>query len=187
MNETEKYILDTIKSCVWSGFYEIVDVHQVIDDILEDDANEAMLRSAVAPEFAKKAAAETSWPDVTDCDRLDVAFETMNASGIIALQNAGYTMSDGLGDVGEILHERGRENVRGYCFYHGQDLERAVAGTGLMLAFGDLDNDPTQKTEMGKAVKDLLESNGFLVEWSGDPESRLNIPEFDWKRRKQIL
>lgn len=71
MYDTEKYILDTIKTCVWSGFYHADDVHQVIDNIVEDGADEAMLRSAVAPEFAKKAAAETSWPDETDCDRLE--------------------------------------------------------------------------------------------------------------------
>ncbi|MDB9420533.1 MAG: hypothetical protein EWV55_22060 [Microcystis viridis Mv_BB_P_19951000_S69] len=186
MNDTDKYILDVIKTCVWSGFYDSDDVHQVIDDILEDGADEAMLRSAVSREFEKKAIAEDTWPDETDCDRLDQAFQTMNSSGIIALQNAGYTMSDGLDDVGEVLHERGRDNVKGYCFYHGQDLERAVAGTGLMLAFGDLDTDPAQKTSIGNTIKDILESKGFVVEWNGDPESRLNIPELDWKRRRSV-
>src|SRR5262245_49216644 len=116
MNDTEKYILDTIKTCVWSGFYDEDDVQQVIDDVLEEEADEEMLRAAVAPEFEKKAAAERTWPAETDCDRLDQAFETMNASGIIALQNAGYTMSDGLDDVGELVHERGRKNTKGYCF-----------------------------------------------------------------------
>lgn len=47
MNDTDKYILDVIKSCVWSGFYDTADVHQVIDDILENDADEPMLRAAV--------------------------------------------------------------------------------------------------------------------------------------------
>ena len=186
MNDTDKYILDTIKTCVWSGFYDPDEVQQVIDDILEDDADEAMLRAAVAPEFEKKAAAEDTWPDETDCDRLDQAFAQMNSSGIIALQNAGYTMSDGLGDIGEVLHERGRENVKGYCFYHGQDLERAVAGAGLMLAFGDLDADPVKKRAIGSVVKEILESKEFFVEWNGDPETRLSIPNLDWKRRTSV-
>ena len=30
-----------------------------------------MLRAAVEPEFARKVAAEGSWPLTTDCDRLD--------------------------------------------------------------------------------------------------------------------
>jgi hypothetical protein len=186
MNETDKYIMDAIKTCVWSGFYDADDVHRVVDDILEDDADEAMLRSAVAPEFEKKAVAEDTWPQETDCDRLDQAFDIMNSKGIIALQNAGYTMSDGLGDVGEALHGRDCGTIKGYCFYHGQDLERAVAGAGLMLAFGDLDSDPAQKTAIGYTVKEILESTGFVVDWNGNPESRLNIPNLDWKRRKPV-
>ena len=183
MNDTDKYILDTIRTYVWSGFYDTDDVHQEIDDILEDDADEVMLRSAVAIEFEKKAVSEASWPDETDCDRLNQVFDQLNAKGIIALQNAGYTMSDGLSDVGEELHQRGRESTSGYCFYHGQDLERAVSGGGLMLAFGDLDDDKTGKTEIGISVRDVLESNGFTTEWNGDPETRINIPNIDWKRR----
>lgn len=184
MNDTDKYILDAIRLCVWSGFYDADDVHQVIDDILEDDADEAMLRSAVASEFEKKTQAERSWPDETDCDRLDRVFDYLNTTGIIALQNAGYTMSDGLDDVGEELSRRGRDNVKGYCFYHGQDLDRAVLGQGLMLAFGDLDDDKAGKTEIGNLVRNAFESHGFRTEWSGDSESRINILNLDWKRRK---
>ncbi len=184
MNDTDKYILSAIRTWVWSGFYGPDEVDQMIDDMLEERADEAFLRSAVASEFEKKAAAERAWPDETDCDRLDRAFETLNSSGIIALHNAGYTMSDGLGDVGQAVDERGRSHVKGYCFYHGQDVERAVAGGGLMLAFGDLDDDKAKKTEIGKLVKETLESSRFTVEWNGNPETRLSIPGFDWKRRR---
>lgn len=156
----------------------------MIDDILEEDADEDMLRRAVDEEFEKKAAAEATWPAETDCDRLDRTFEKLNDEGIIALHNAGYTMSDGLSDVGEVLSEYGRHGIRGYCFYHGQDLERAVNGGGLMLAFGDLDSDAKQKIAIGQFVKQALEDQGFVIEWNGDPESRLNIPNLDWKRRE---
>ena len=183
MNDTDQYILDAIKTCVWSGFYDDDGVQQVIDDILEEDANEEMLRAAVGLEFEKKSAAEEAWPTQTDCDRLDQAFEIMNSKGIIALQNAGYTMSDGHSDVGEVLHQRNRQDTKGYCFYHGQDLERAVNGEGLMLAFGDLDDIPAQKIAVGNIVKEILESQGFKVSWSGDSEKRMFIPEIDWKRR----
>jgi hypothetical protein len=186
MSETDKYILNAIKSWVWSGFYSPDEVDSMIDDIMENDADEAMLRAAVVPEFDRKAVAEASWPDITDCDRLNQAFEALNSRGVIALHNAGYTMSDGISDVAEVLHERGRNGIKGYCFYHGQDLERAVAGGGLTIAFGDLDNDQTKKTEVGRSVRDLLQAFGFAVEWNGDPETRLNIPTLDWKRRRSV-
>lgn len=116
MSGTDEYILDSIKKAVWSGFYGPADVQQIIDDILEDDADEEMLRSAVAPEFVRKSVEELTWPEMTDCDRLDRAFNSLNENGIIALHNAGYTMSDGHEDVGHVLHERERRCVRGYCF-----------------------------------------------------------------------
>jgi hypothetical protein len=183
MMGTNEYVLNAIKSWVWSGFYSPDEVDSMIDDILEEDADEAMLRKAVAPEFDKKAAAEASWPDTTDCDRLDEAFENLNSRGIIALHNAGYTMSDGASDVSEVLHQRGRKGIRGYCFYHGQDVERAVEGAGPMIAFGDLDDDKTRKVEIGRLVKQALQEAGFAVDWNGDPETRLSIPGINWKRR----
>jgi hypothetical protein len=186
MSKTDEYILNAIKNWVWSGFFSPDEVDAMIDDILEDDADEAMLRRAVGPEFDKKAAAEASWPDTTDCDRLDQAFEELNSRGVIALHNAGYTMSDGISDVSEVLHQRGRRGIKGYCFYHGQDVERAVTGGGLMVAFGDLDDDKTKKTAIGRLLRDVLQEAGFDVEWNGDPETRLNIPRLDWKRRRAV-
>jgi len=185
MTQTDEYILNAIRKKVWSGFYNHDDVQQLIDDILEDDADEEMLRSAVAPEFERKAAAELGWPKVTDCDRLDDAFHVLNETGIIALENAGYEMSDGLTEVAEELQGRGRASVRGYCFYHGQDVEGALAGGGLYIAFGALDAETSQKTAIGREVKQVLEAKGLAVEWNGDPEMRLKIPQIDWKRRSR--
>lgn len=183
MNETDEYILDSIKTWVWSGFYTPEEVQEFVGDILEDDADEVMLRAAVDAEFCKKAGEEKSWPTVTDCDRLDAAFDDLEAHGLIALQNAGYTMSDGRSDVGDALAKRNRDSVLGYCFYHGQDLERAIAGGGLMLAFGDLDAVADKKLAVGRLIKRVLEKHGFAVEWNEDPETRIDIPKLDWKRR----
>lgn len=183
MTDTNEYILNAIKHWVWSGFYGPDEVQEMIADILEEDADESMLRDAVGQEFAAKSAAEVSWPDRTDCDRLDIAFAALNRSGIIVLANAGYTMSDGIDDVGEVLRAKERSKVKGYCFYHGQDVERAIDGGGLMIAFGDLDGDKLKKVEIGNIVRGMLESQGFKVDWNGDSETRLHIPQFEWQRR----
>ena len=146
-----------------------------------------MLRAAIAPEFERKAAAEKSWPEVTDCDRLDDAFEELNSSGIIALQDAGTTISDGISDVSEIWHRRGKKGVRGYCFYHGQDLERAIHGDGLTIAFGDMNDDQKEKAAIGVVVSEVLKRHGFEVEWNGDPETRLDLPTINWQRRLSTI
>ena len=84
MSETDEYILNAIKNWVWSGFYSPDEVDSMIDDILEDDADEAMLRAAVALEFEKKAAAETFAGEfgVTYPVVLDSSGEVSSAYGV---------------------------------------------------------------------------------------------------------
>lgn len=183
MSKSDDYILQYIRTWVWSGFFSPHQVDEMINDLLEDDCNEIMLRAAVGPEFAAKAKAERTWPARTDCDRLDKAFAALQSLGVIALQNAGMTMSEGITEVSEVIYLRDPESVIGYCFYHGQDLERAAAGNGLMIAFGAINEGGSKKAEIGRLVKDRLERHGFIVAWNGDPETRLEIPDIDWKRR----
>lgn len=174
-----------IKTHVWPGCYSEDDVLQMIEDVLDEESDEGLLRAAVSPEFRRKREAEKGWPVTTDCDRLDDAFAELNRGGIIALHNAGMTMSDGREDVGREWQARGRAGVKGYCFYHGQDVERAVEGEGLRLAFGDLQAMAEQKKAVGEEIKACLERHGLKVDWDGNPERRLGVPKLDWKRRGQ--
>ena len=156
----------------------------MIDDVLEEGADERFLRTTVEPEFEKKTEAEKRWPTETDCDRLDAAFKALDSRGVLALQNAGYTMSDGHESAYEGLSERGWDKYFGYCFYHGQDLERAIAGHGLLIAFDHVDGEVPEKLEVGKLVKAELERAGFRCDWNADTTKRISIPVFDWKRRR---
>lgn len=185
LNQTDQYVLGVIHKWVWSGFYSPEEVDLMIDDILDEDANEAMLRDAVAPEFTKKAEAEKSWPKVTDCDRLNTAFAALDKRGVICLHNSGFERSDGHTEAFEVLSERPKGRYFGYCFYHGQDVESAMAGQGLMLAFNHVDDDVPDKLKVGLALKEELERAGLTLEWDGTTEQRINITKFDWKRRYQ--
>ncbi|MCU0544747.1 MAG: hypothetical protein MUE44_21690 [Oscillatoriaceae cyanobacterium Prado104] len=213
MNDIEQYILDAIETRVWSGLYRPDIVNDAIEGLLvEKGVDRTILRSAIAAEFEKKAAAELLWPNETDCDRLDAAFEMLNANGIVALHNAGYTMLDGFSEVDaviydggvmelcdagynisevfsndtRVIYDRGREFFKGYCFYQEQDLESAVKGDGLTLAFGDLDDDAIETVKIGNSIKKVLEAHGFAIEWGGAPKERIRIPAFDWKRRLSV-
>lgn len=185
LNETDEYILDAIRKWVWSGFYTAQEVDSMIDDILEDDAHEGYLRGAVGTEFAKKGADEKTWPDETDCDRLDSVFAALEERNILCLQNAGGEMFDGHQEASDVLSDQPGHSYTGYCFYHGQDLERAVDGGGLMIAFDHLDGDVADKVKIGHALKEALECAGFQVEWDGTSDKRINVPKIDWKRRNQ--
>lgn len=183
LNETDKYILGAIHKWVWSGFYTPEEVDQMIDDILEEDANEPMLRDAVAPEFSRKEEAEKKWPKITDCDRLNTVFAALDKRGVLCLHNSGFEMSDGHTDAFETLSKQPKTRYFGYCFYHGQDVERAMESGGLMLAFDHVKDEDPDKLKVGLALKEELESAGFALEWDGTSDQRINIPKFDWKRR----
>ncbi len=110
----------------------------------------------------------------------------MNKRGIIALQNAGYTQGDGYDDFLDAYDNHpNRSSVIGYCYYHGQDLERAVTGDGLFLAFGPLDpkDEETKGPEIGNTVREELERAGLCVDWDGTFTNRLSVPDLVWQRR----
>jgi hypothetical protein len=183
MNEDEEYLADRIRVMVWSGFDSLSDVREMLEDCAEDDADKQMLEEFAKSEFRAKREAEATWPPVTDCTRLDAAFDALNGMGIIALHNAGYTISDGISDVAEVLAESDRDKVKGYCFYHEQDVERAINAHGLSLAYGDIEDTAEGKRAVGELVKAELERQGFVVEWDGDPEVRIDLPRIVWQRR----
>lgn len=111
MTDTEEYIVGCITKWVWSGFHEPVQVREMMDDILESDCDVHSLEAFLGSEFERKAAAETSWPSETDCDRLDRVFYRLHEEGICALSNAGYTMSDGHSDVAETVGKLRRDTT----------------------------------------------------------------------------
>lgn len=182
MSESDAHVIEYIRLWVWSGFYAQSEVEAMIEDLLEEDTDEALVRAAVAPEFARKRKAEAGWPAETDCDRLDRVFYRLHEQGVCALHNAGYTMSEGYSEVAEAVAQAPAGHYHGYCFYHGQDVERAVDGEGLMLAFGDLEDRDVEGLAVGRAVAKALADAGFEVAWNESVETRLSLA-LDWRRR----
>lgn len=141
---------------------------------------------AVAEAIEELDKQKATWPTVTDCDKLTTAFAGLSAKGIIALQYAGYTQSDGYEEISSAFRAHtNRESVLGYCFYHAQDLMRAVGGGGLYLAFGPMDakKEETDGPRIGALIADSLQHAGLAVRWDGTFDQRIFIPEIDWKRR----
>ena len=181
-------VLREINTLVRGGFE---DGDRIIEILCEEmyepgELPEDEVVAAVDDAFAALEKEKATWPRVTDCDRLDQLFDALNRQGIIALQNAGYTQSDGYDDVQQMYHEHPDPGgVVGYCFYHGQDLERAVHGEGLNLAFGPIDpqKEESEGPRIGALIVAQVKKAGFAVEWDGTFAHRILIPKLDWKRR----
>ncbi|PHR97591.1 MAG: hypothetical protein COA78_27410 [Blastopirellula sp.] len=189
MNEATEDILNRVKLMVASGFCDLEEIHDTIEEMSEEesDADEVFLLECVGKEIKKIRADEKSWPAVTDCDRLESAFDNLNENQIIAMHVAGYTTSDGVDDACELREEMGEENVIGFCFYHEQDLERVVNGDELYIAYGSYSDNDEKNIVIAELVKAELEEQGLKVTWNGDPKERILISKFDWKRRGPLL
>lgn len=179
---------EEISALVRSGFYSKDDLMPIFCEEMyaPGELIPEEVSAALDNEFERLAAEQHSWPAVTDCDCLDEAFLAINSRGVIALQNTGYTQSDGYDDFVEALHEAPDEAaVLGYCFYHGQDLARAVRGGGLYLAFGptEPEDEATKGPVVGRIIQEELSRAGLPVEWDGGFSTRICIPRIKWQRR----
>lgn len=121
---------------------------------------------------------EAGWPDVTVNDRIDAAFGELNAAGIVALQNAGITMTTGWEDA----RGRRKPDSRGAVFFHAQDLERGLQDEGLHLVFGAFDSD--DDIAIGREVVAVLERHGVKTSWTESAEERICIEPFEWRKRR---
>lgn len=193
-SEATKYLRESVETAVRSGLYKkaelLEDLGERIADEIDDDtdiaAAERELSAYAKKLLEKQREAEAKWSKPTMNDRIDAAFAQLAREGIIALQNAGYTMSNGWEDANEIAHGMDPP-PRGATFYHGQDLERGVRNAGLMLAFGAYvksgDNEK-ESVALGKDICATLARFGVATEWSGSVDSRIEIPPFKWQKRQ---
>ena len=185
--ENESLARKVVRQLVWSGFHGPDDIVEIIDEAVFEPGqiDHGWLRAEIDEAFREKQAEERTWPEVTDCDRLDHVFDALEAQGILSLQNAGYTQGDGLADVAQFYNEAGGEQsgIEGYCFYTGQDLERVMESGQLWLAFGHVDGEDGPGEEIGRRIKAAFETAGFKVEWDGSIKTRLLVTGIRWQRR----
>ncbi len=178
---------EAIRFCVRSGFYGVEQSVELIRETVyaPGPVDEGWLRSEIEAAFAEHRRQAAGWPDQTDCDRLDRVFASLNEQGIVAIQNAGYTQSDGFSDAKEAYVAAGGEDskIAGYCFYHRQDLERAVKGEGLWLAFGCFAGGDGRGVGVGQRVAAEAEAGGFATRWDGTVAKRILLPNIHWQRR----
>lgn len=149
------------------------------------DALRAQWHQQVRDALATQYAEEARWLHVTTNDRIDRAFAELQRRGIIALQNAGFTWSDGHEDVNDAKERH--PAAHGWTFFHGQDVERGVNGEGLLLYFGPIGPDETHESDgqrVGETICAVMHSHGIKTTWDGKLNSRIQILPFVWQRRR---
>lgn len=191
------YVYERLRTMIDSGFYskkEVFDaISQEIASAPELAAEGPKMRGYAAKRWTAREAEEATWREQTANDRLDAAFAALNAAGFVALQNAGWTNTMGWEDCWAVYQERRErgESPRGAIFYHYQDLERGVAGQGLMLGFGRFheqdDGDLPGNAQVAAEACRILAAHGVATSWEGDPRTRIEVLPFPWRRRRHTV
>lgn len=189
MTENEKYIYDNFMNSIKSGFLSLDDVidetlQAVEDEGWEREISEDWIREHVTREYEKLVAESKQWDRPTDVDKLLNVFDKLCREKIVALHNAGYTTSEAIEDVMDVWHNLEDEGVNpiGYCYYHGQDLERVIESGYLYIGFyGKKENNDKEAIIIGNKVTAALKEAGFTVEWNNMASSRIEVVNFSWQ------
>ncbi|MCY1018577.1 DUF6891 domain-containing protein [Pyxidicoccus sp. MSG2] len=192
-DDSRKHLFARVECAVRGGFEDEEELLESLEQWVEDELGESsgvlteQLQDHARKLLQEQRVREAGWSEPTLNDAIDSAFDELNQRGIVALENAGYTMSDGWSDVNEVASYQDTP-PRGAVFYHGQDLERGVAGQGLMLAFGAYENNSAKHAAaslaIGREVCEVLGRHGVKTEWNGSVEERIQIPPFEWRKRR---
>jgi len=177
----EAELRETIEHYVACGFDDPQRIYERVCEMFES-ADESEVDSLVDEAFDARDRAAATWPAVTDCDRLDRAFEALERSGIVARQNFACCQNCGRYEiVDEVAGVRSaRRRVDGFVFYHMQDTDSAVRDGTLHLRYdGTTGNDTTV---IGTRIVTALRTAGLAPAWSGDPQKAIEVA-VRWRRR----
>ncbi len=186
--ELRKQVAHFIESSVAAGFEKPEKIVQSVLDVYSDDASQEVLRPIAQrlldDALRKQRQAQTKWPDVTDCDRLDRAFHALESKGIVSRQNFSDCGTCGTAEIADEIEatRKSGKTVRGYTFYHQQDTESAVTGSGLYLNYGALEDEQEPAQAIAREIVAELNRQGLKTTWNGTWEQRIHVV-LDWKRR----
>lgn len=179
-------VLEQINTSIKSGFYDKEIVFENVEEYLyEIPYDKDWTRKQIENIYTTRLKEQETWETETDFDKLTEAFDKLNTLGIVSLHNAGMTRQDGESDCEEIyieLKEKGIQ-LKGFCYYHWQDIERAVNDGNLFIGFGDFKNNKKEALAVGNQIASTLESFGLKLNWDKTNNTRIEIINLKWQKR----
>ncbi len=185
--ESREEATEQLEKDIQFGFENAEELFESISEMFYDDEDfdENWLKLEIKQKLEQHQAESINWESPTDFERLVNAFDELNKSKIISLHKAGYTRQDSISDCLEILSElkENQVSVKGYCYYHTQDLERAIGDEEMLyIGYDSYNREDKLALEVAHKVVDVLKKNGFNVKWNGSLEKRIEILDINWKK-----
>jgi hypothetical protein len=190
--ELKEEIFEHIEAIVNYGFsdpdYIYLDLEFLYyNEIEEEIIKEEWLTKLIEKRYNKRLELEKHWPEVTDFDRLAKAFDELHAQNIISLHFAGYTTQEGEESIYKVYNELKDKGIEalGYCYYHIQDVYRAVDPDMRMLyiRYNDFLEDDDLCQKVGNLINEALIKHGLTTHWSGSIYDLIEIRNIHWQKR----
>lgn len=174
---------ERVRELLRCGYDTVEEIAEAAEEYLVTDderpVTEAQARQLAERLWLERVEEQRGWSDVTDADRLERAFAALDERGITAREHFSCCRSCGLADI----HADGREDARGFVFFHSQCTERAAAGHGLSLYYGGFDESEETTAAVGREVAAVLGEAGLTVKWNGSPDQAIELSPLDWRKR----
>jgi hypothetical protein len=186
--ELKDEVLEQIEKDVLMGFESAEEMMESITEMFEeeDDFDEDWLAETIEARCNEHRDNSFNWSKPTDFDRLDAVFTELIKQNIVCLHNAGYTKQDAIGDCEDAIAELDDMGIEaiGYCYYHSQDLERAIDPTSrtLLLGYDSFIDDAKETLMIANMIVDTLKAHNFKVTWNGSIEQRIQIDNINWQK-----
>lgn len=179
--------IEQLEKDILFGFENAEELVESISEMFydEDDFDENWLRSEIEIRLLKHKTESLAWQKPTDFEKLVNAFDELNKERIVSLHKAGYTRQDGQDDCKEIIEELDKIGIsaKGYCFYHTQDLERAIGEERMLfIGFDSFNGEDELAKEVAEQIIEVLKKHKFNVKWNGSLQTRIEILDLNWQK-----
>ncbi|MBU2938827.1 hypothetical protein KO494_04655 [Lacinutrix sp. C3R15] len=186
-DEIKNEAIEQLEKDVLFGFENRDDLLESISGMFYDetDFDKNWLKKEIDIRLKNHQKESLNWKKPTDFERLVKSFDELNKNKIVSLHKAGYTKSDGEEDCSEIIDELKAIgiNTNGYCYYHTQDLERAIGEEKMLfISFDSYNRDDELAKNVAEKIISVLTNNGFKTKWNGAVNTRIEILNIDWKK-----
>jgi len=185
--EIKNEAIEQLEKDILFGFENGDDLLESISEMFydEDDFDENWLKKEIEVRLKNHQTESLNWEKPTDFERLVKSFDELNEEKIVSLHRAGYTRQDGEDDCSEIIAELKEIGIttKGYCFYHTQDLERAIGEEKMLfIGFDSYNREDELAKEVAEKIVEVLKKNGFNTKWNGSLDTRIEILNINWKK-----
>ena len=186
-NDLKAEVLEELKKEIQFGFYNSEELLESISEMFYEveDFDTDWLNREISARLENHKTKSLTWEKPTDFEKLVKAFDELIEVGIVSLHKAGYTRQDGEGDCIEIIDELQALGIKvmGYCYYHTQDLERAIGDEKMLfVGYDSYNHNDELATEVAEKIVKVLNQHGLNARWNGSLNSRIEIQDIDWKK-----